>query len=448
MLTETQALELARRVVELTKTAGADEAEAIVSAEASGLTRFAGNRIHQNVAEDDAGVSVRAVVGKQQGVASTNRLDDEALGRAAEAAVRAARVSPEDPAFPGLPEPGAVVLMPRASNATLHFGPEARGDAAHLIIEQSASRGLVAAGTVRSAVHVTAIASSRGIAVAQTVTGCGATVLSSGTDGGSGWASFLHQDADMLDPISLGDDAATLAARSANPGDLEAGTYTVVLSPEAVATLVEMLGYAAFSARSVAEGRSFMSNAEGKRVMDERITIVDDALSAEAMGLTFDYEGFPKRRVTLVDAGRVGEAVYDSYWAAKAGHRNTGHALPAMNTFGPYPLNLEMAEGTSSLDELIAGVEHGVYVTRFHYVNIEDPVPVLLTGMTRDGTFLIENGRLTRALKNQRFTQSIVEAFATCGGVTRERRFVGTEEGAVLVPGLLLREFAFTGQTS
>jgi len=447
MLTETQALELARRVVELAKAAGADDAEAIVSAEASGLTRFAGNRIHQNVAEDNAGVNIRAVVGKRQGVASTNRISEDALATAAAAAVRAARVAPEDADFPGLSGAGTVVLLPRASHATLHFGPEARGDAAHLIIEQSAQRGLTAAGTVRSAVRATAVANSRGVAVAQTVTGCAATVLSSGEDGGSGWVSFLHQDSDMLDPTSLGDDAATLAERSANPGDLDPGTYPVVLAPEAVATLVEMLGYTSFSARAVTEGRSFMSAGMGEQVMSERITIYDDALSPDAVGLTFDYEGSPKHRVTLVDAGGVGEPVYDSYWAAKTGHRNTGHALPAMNTFGPYPLNLEMAPGTRTLDDLIAGVERGVFVTRFHYVNVEDPVPVLLTGMTRDGTFLIENGRLTRPLKNQRFTQSIVEAFSACEGVTSERQLVGTEEGAVLVPGLLLGAFAFTGQT-
>lgn len=447
MLTETQALELARRVVSLTTSAGAEQAEAIVSAESSGLTRFAGNRIHQNVAEDDARVNVRAVVGARQGVAATNRLDDASLAQAAAAAVRAARVSPDDDAFPGLPGAGAVVLLPRASHATLHFGPEARGDAARSIIGQSASRGLSAAGTVSASVAATAIANSHGVAVAQTVTACAATVLSSGEDGGTGWASFLHQDSDMLDPASLGDDAATLAQRSSNPGDLEPGSYSVVLAPEAVATLLDMLSYTSFSGRAVAENRSFMSAEQGTQVMSPLVTIADDALASEAMGLTFDYEGCPKRRVVLVENGRVGEAVYDSYWAAKAGHRNTGHALPAMNTFGPYPLNLEMAPGDASLDSLIAGVERGVYVTRFHYVNVEDPVPVLLTGMTRDGTFLIENGRLTRPLKNQRFTQSLVSAFATCTGVTSDRRFVGTEDGAALVPGVLLGEFAFTGQT-
>jgi PmbA protein len=203
-----------------------------------------------------------------------------------------------------------------------------------------------------------------------------------------------------------------------------------------------------FSAKAVSEERSFMSNRLGAKVMSELVTITDDALAPHAMGTTFDFEGQPRIRTTIVNEGVAVTPVTDSYWAAKLATRNTGHALPAPNSWGPMPMNLEMAPGDSSLSELIGSVTRGVYVTRFHYVNVEDPVPVTLTGMTRDGTFLIENGRLTHPLKNLRFTQSAVEALAHCEGVTRERQFIGTEESAVYVPGLLLAKFAFTGQTS
>ena len=164
--------------------------------------------------------------------------------------------------------------------------------------------------------------------------------------------------------------------------------------------------------------------------------------------MSFDYEGVGRRRTALIEGGVAREPVTDSYWAAVTRRPNTGHALPAPNQFGPLPLNLEMLPGDAALEGLIGRVERGVYVTRFHYVNVEDPVPVTLTGMTRDGTFLIENGALTRPLKNLRFTQSAIEALASCEGVTAERKFVGTEEGASLVPGLFCRTFAFTGQTA
>ena len=445
MLTPIQARELARRVVELTP---ADQAEALVTAETSALTRFANNRINQNVAEQNALISVRAVVGKRVGVASTNRLDDASLEAAAQAAVAAARVAPEDPSFPGLPAPAPVETPDRSCAATRAFDAESRARAVAAIVDQSVSRGLTAAGKVRAAEHTIAVANSLGVDVGMALSGAQATVLSMGADGGSGWASFLDADASNLAPDALGDIAADLAARSTYPGALEPGNYTVVLGPEAVADILDFLAYVGLSAKAVAEGRSFMSGHAGEKLMSELVSIADDALAPHAMGTTFDFEGQPKRRVPLVNRGVIGEAVTDSYWAAKLGRPNTGHALPAPNSYGPMPLNCEIAAGDATLDELIASVKNGVYVTRFHYVNVEDPISVLLTGMTRDGTFAIENGRLGRPLRNLRFTQSAVEALASCKGVTRERSFVGVEESAALAPALLLGTFAFTGQTT
>jgi PmbA protein len=180
--------------------------------------------------------------------------------------------------------------------------------------------------------------------------------------------------------------------------------------------------------------------------MSDAVGIFDDALAPWALGLTFDFEGMPKTRVALVDRGIAGHPCTDSYWAARTGTANTGHALPAPNSFGPIPIDLAMEPGDSTPDELIASVQRGVYVTRFHYVNIEDPVRATLTGMTRDGTFLIEDGKLTSPLRNLRFTQSAVEALSRVGGVSAERKMVG-EEGGAYAPYLLLERFAVTGQT-
>ena len=445
LLSVQEARELAKRVVALT---AADEAEVLVAAESSALTRFANNRINQNVAEHNAEVSIRAVLGKRIGVASTNRLDDESLRTAAEAAVRAAAISPQDPSFPGLPGPAPVADIHRAAETTRAFDAETRAEAVGAIVAQSTSRSLIAAGKVRAAEHTIAIANSLGVDVGQSLTGAQATVLSMGRDSGSGWASFLDTDSDLLDASELGAQAADIAQRSVNPGSLDAGDYAVVLAPEAVSDILDFLAYTGMSAKAFAEGRSFLSEKLGTKIVSELVSITDDALGTLAMGTVFDYEGQPRRRVRIVERGVAMEPVTDSYWAAKLSRPNTGHALPAPNEFGPMPMNLEMAAGDSSLEELIGSVTRGVYVTRFHYVNVEDPIAVTLTGMTRDGTFLIENGQLTRPLKNLRFTQSVIEALAHCEGVTRDRQFVGTEEGAVLAPGLLLRKFAFTGQTS
>jgi PmbA protein len=445
LMTPREAAELARATVAMT---AADEAEVLVGADLSALTRFANNRINQNVAEENVIVNVRAVLGKRVGVASTNRLDSASLQATCDAAVRAARVAPEDPSFPGLPGPAPVVDADRALQATREFDAEARASAVSAIVAESASRGLTVAGKVRSAEHTVAVANSLGVDVGASITGAQATVLSMGRATGSGWASFLGSDASKLDPAALGAEAAELALRSANPHSLDPGDYQVVLAPEAVADIMDFLAYVGFSAKAFAEDRSFMSGHLGDLVMSERVSIVDDALAGFAMGLTFDYEGQPKQRVAMIDRGYANSPVTDSYWAAKTGRANTGHALPAPNAFGPMALNVAMEPGEATMDELIGSVHRGVYVTRFHYVNVEDPISVLLTGMTRDGTFLIEDGSLTQPLKNLRFTQGAVEALASCKGATSARKFVGTEEGACYVPGVLLSKFSFTGQTS
>ncbi|TDB37729.1 MAG: TldD/PmbA family protein [Actinobacteria bacterium] len=444
-LSEDQVRALAARAVALTH---ADEAEAVVMANDAALTRFANNRIHQNVAEENTTVSVRAVLGTRTGVASTNRLDDDALAACCEAAVAAARVAPEDPAFPGLPAPAPIERIERVCASTQAFDAEARAHAAASIIEQSKVRGLSAAGTVARVDYAVGIANSRGIDAAMAVTDVKATVLSTGTDGGSGWASWLGCDASRFAPEALGDEAATLAQRSEVPGSLDPGAYAVVLAPEAVSDVLDFLGYLGFGAQAVDEKSSFIAGHEGERLLSELITLTDNALSAETVGLTFDFEGCPKRRTPLVEAGVVRGPVTDSYWAAKLGVPNSGHALPAPNPYGPLPMNLELAAGETRVDEMIASVERGLYITRFHYVNVEDPVRAVLTGMTRDGTFLIEGGRLTQPVKNVRFTQSAVDALANVEAVGDRRVLVGPEEGgANLTPTLLIGSWQVTGQT-
>jgi PmbA protein len=429
----THARALAREAVEQTTSAGATEAETVVTASSTALTRFANNRVHQNVASEDLTVSVRAVVGMRVGVASTNRTSPTGLAACCAAAVEAARRAPEDPRFPGLPAPLPAETPDRAVSSTRAMGPERRAEAAAAIIEASSAQGFRAAGQVAVADEAAAIA-------------CRATVLSMAPGGGSGWASFASRDASLLRPDELGTEAALLAGRSGSPVDLSPGTYPVVLGPEAVGDLVQFVGWDGCSAKAVEEGRSFMTGRVGERLMSASVTIVDDATSGDSAGLTFDWEGVPKSRVALIENGVVRGPVTDSYWAAMTGRPNTGHALPAPNPWGPIPTDLEMSAGTATVEDLVGAIARGVYVTRFHYVNVEDPTRVTLTGMTRDGAFLIESGRITHALRDLRFTQSVVEALSHVEDVSSERRLVG-EDAFVLAPYVRLAAFTFTGRT-
>ena len=444
MIDVTRARELAAAAVKGALAAGAEQSEALLVASDSALTRFAGNRIHQNVASEDTELQVRAVIGTKVGVASTNRTDEAGIVACCEAAVEAAHHAPADPSFPGLPGPRPVLEADRTSPATLAFGAEARAAAAAAMIEASSRDGGIAAGGVACHRDVTAIANSLGVDVAMPRTTVRATVLSTSAAGGTGWASFAGRDASALDAVALGERAADTARRSSNAIELPPGDYTVLLAPEAVAEIALFIGWYGCSAKSVEEGRSFMSGRIGERVTSPRVTIVDDALADDAVGLSFDYEGQPKQRVALIENGVAVGPVTDSYWAALTGRQNTGHALPAPNAQGPLPLDVKMAAGDAEVADMIASVERGIYVTRFHYVNIEDPTRVTLTGMTRDGTFLIEDGRLTTPVKDFRFTQPALEALDTTLAVSKHRELVG-EEGGALVPYLLLEKFAFTG---
>lgn len=444
-LSREQVASLAVRAVRVTP---ADAAEAVVTSGDTALTRFAGNRIHQNVAESDTQLTLRAVLGRRTGVATTNRLDDDGMSACAAAAVDAARRSPEDPSFPGLPGGEAHDPVVREHEAAANFDATRRTDAVIEIIEQSRSRGLSAAGTVSRNVFALAVANSLGVVRATESADVRATVLSMHEDGGSGWASWLGRDVSAFSPRAVGEQAAVTAEKSRNAIDLEPGEYTVVLAPEAVADLLDFMGFLGFGAKPFAEGSSFLVERVGATIVDKRISISDDALSADAIGLPFDFEGVPRKRVALIDSGVAREPVTDSYYSAKLGLPNTGHALLAPNSYGPLPLNLSMAVGDMSDSEMIAGVKRGVYVTRFHYVNVEDPMKLVLTGMTRDGTFMIENGALGRPVKNQRFTQDVLEALSNLGGVGSEAVLVGPGAGgSTLVPALLLERWNFTGQT-
>jgi predicted Zn-dependent protease len=426
--------------------AGATDAEALVVAGHEELTRFANSEIHQNVAEATALVNLRVVLGRKVGVASGNNLDPDALRRLAESAVTIARLGPEREEPVHLPAPAPTPMVAgTTAEATAQATPEERADAARAIIAAADELGVTASGSYRTTTEVLAVVSSPGISVAERRTMGHAITVMMGPDGGAGYAESAGVDHTTIDAAAIGREAAAKARATANAVALEPGDYPVVLEEYAVVDLLDMLGYLGFSALAVQEERSFVE--PGKRIGSQLVTIVDDATDPAGTPSSFDYEGVAKQRVVLVEEGVCRDVVYDADTAARAGRTSTGHGLPAPNTYGPFPLNMLMSPGTATRDDLVGGLERGLLVTRFHYTNPVHPKLAIVTGMTRDGLFLVEDGRVTAPVRNLRFTQSYLDAVAGVTAVGAQRRLLRGFLGSMLVPSVRIESFGFTGAT-
>lgn len=448
ILTPEDRLALAQAAVRAAEAAGATEAEALVSADNSALTRFANSEIHQNVAETNVRLSLRFVRGKRVAVLATGRTDADGLRALVEDAGRIAALVEESADWTGLPEPAPVNLVAGAWSAgTADASPELRASAVRDVIAAADAAGVMAFGSFSTGVETIAIANSKGIGVAEARTASQLLAVTMGDDDGTGYAEVASVDASTIDGGAIGREAAEKARRSARPVSLEPGDYPVVLEEYAVVDILDYLGYLGFSALAVEEDRSFFE--PGKRVGSDLVTIRDDARDTAGSPSSFDYEGVPTAPVTLIDRGVCGSVVHDSATAARAGVRNTGHALPAPNTFGPFPLHSQMAAGTTPRAELIRGLTRGLLVTRFHYTNAVHAKLAVLTGMTRDGTFLVENGEIVGPVRNLRFTQSYLDALAAVEAVSSERKLLrsGFGFGSVLVPALRIGSWRFTGKT-
>jgi len=439
-------LTIAERAVSLATAAGATEAEALVSADAAQLTRFANSEIHQNVAETNQGLNLRVAIGRRVGVASSNRLDDDGLRRLAETAVAIARNSAELEDWGGLPEPTPITEQPAGwSDATAGATPEGRAAGVRAVIAAADAVGVRAFGSFSTSAEHLAVANSRGIRAAQRRTAAQLLTVMMAPDGGSGYAEQAAVDVGTVDAEVVGREAASKARATENPVAVEPGDWSVVLEEYAVVDLLSMLAFMGFSALAVQEERSFAE--PGKVVGSELVTIVDDATEPGAMPMAFDYEGVAKQRVVLVERGVCRDVVWDAQTAARGGRRSTGHGLPAPNAYGPFPLNMVMSPGTTDRAGLVGEMERGLLVTRFHYTNPVHPKLAIVTGMTRDGTFLVEGGRIVGPVRNLRFTQSYLDALAGTVAVGRERRTLRGDFGGVLVPPVRIDGWTFTGTT-
>lgn len=444
------ALVLAEEVLDRALRIGATEAEVLVMAGDAALTRFANSEIHQNVDERSLTVSLRHVVGRRIAVVSTGKVDSDGLRSLVHRAAAIARSCEELEDWAGLPAPpdGSTRALGTSSGwagGTAEATPEFRAEGVRAVIAAADDVGVMAYGSFSTEAESIAVANSAGIRAAERRTSSQLLTVHMSPDGGTGYAEVVSMDATTIDAAAIGREAATKARAGDRAVTVEPGDYPVVLEEYAVVDITDMLGYLGFSALAVQEERSFVE--PGRRIGSDLVTIIDNGADPNGLPASFDYEGVAKETVPLVEAGVCREVVFDSQTAARAGRTSTGHGLPAPNPWGPFPLHAVMSPGTTSREELIGGLDRGLLVTRFHYTNVVHPKLAIITGMTRDGTFLVEGGKIVGPVKNLRFTQSYLDALAGVGAVSSSRKAIKGFLGAAVVPALRIDAWTFTGVT-
>jgi PmbA protein len=433
---------LAERVLRLSE---ADETEVHIDFEVDALTRFANNTIHQNVAEQTMSVSVRTVFDGRTARATTNKTDDDSLRRVVAASAALARSQPKNPDLLPMPGPQKYAKVERYFPATAGATPQDRAVAVARVTELAEQNRQTAAGIFSTGASVTAMVNSKGLFASylQTRAEFSVTILEQDS---SGWAKASAPDGSQIDTEALAERASQKAAASRHPKEVEPGRWTVILEPAAVLDLVGFLFYD-FAGTAVLDQRSCFNNRMGKQVMGENVTIHDDVTHALQLGPAFDGEGLPRQKVLLVDRGVPRNLVYARSTAKKMKAKPTGHGLPLPNQDGEAPFNLVFAGGNTPLDTMIATTDRGVLLTRLWYIREVDPYEKVLTGMTRDGSFLVENGKISSGIRNFRFNQNILEMLSNVGQMSPAVRAAGEESFDMVVPAMKVRDFHFTEVT-
>ena len=428
-----------------TQSSVVDECEAFLSTNQLSLTRFANNTIHQNVSHSDAQLFIRSVIGNRQGRSTTNNLSLSGIIKCRESARQNACLMPEDPDFLGLPEPSASSKVSAYDESTAFSDPETRANIVNQITTNSERNKLVSAGFCRTGINERAVMTSKGI-WAHHVGSIAGLLITSMTNSSAGWAKGSSWRISDLKIDELINQAADKAISGQGPITCQPGEYTVILSNYAVDDVISALNFYGMGAQMVQDGRSWMNGLQGQQAMSPMISIWDDGHDLNGCPAPFDCEGIPRKRVDVVANGIIGDPVYNSYTAGKEGRLSTGHQISPGG--GPSAHNLFMSPGNKSEKELIESTDYGIYVTRFFYTRLVHSTGCTMTGMTRDGTFLIEKGKITHPIKDLRFTQSYVDALKNVEMVGSENTLhINEGSSSTNVPSLKVAKFNFTGVT-
>ena len=463
MLTKEQAGSIFDRV---RKFSSADEVEVLFSGGRFALTRFANNTIHQNVAEENHLISVRSIFSGRTARAVTNKFDEDSLRQVVVASETLSKVQHPDPdllPMANAPEPagvghGGTPLVPsRYSKETAEITPEVRAEGVGKIVGVADRHSLTAAGVYSSGETFEGIFNSRGLSEWHTQTSAEVSITMLAADS-SGWHKANSPDVSKVDPLMLAEVAAKKAADSAQPRDIPAGKYTVILEPAAVLDIVGFMFWD-YSGMAILDQRSFLTGRIGQKLFGENITIWDDVAHPLQSGSAFDGEGVRRRRIELVENGVVRRVVYARATAERMKRSEdkdkvgpieaTGHGFPLPNEMGEMPLNIVFApvDNPQTVEQMIASTERGILVTRLWYIREVEPFEKMLTGMTRDGTFLVENGRVQAGVRNFRFNESLNHMLSNVEAMSQPVRSCGEESFDMVVPAMKVRDFNFTEVT-
>ena len=423
----------------------AEETEVMVTSSSFALTRFANNSVHQNVSEETTTLSVRVVTEGRMARASTNKFDEESIRQTCEGVLTLARLQPSDPHLLPMPGPQTYRAVDRCFSETAELSPATRAETVASVIKRAERNRLTAAGIFSSGTSAHGIFNSRGLSAfhEETLAEFSVTMLARE---GSGWAKKTSPFWPELEPEELAERAAQKALHSKKPQEIAPGKYTVILEPAAV---LDLLGFLVldFSGLAVHEQRSCLTGRVGEKVFGDNINLRDDVFHPSQTGAPFDGEGIPRQRVCILDRGVVKNLVFARQTAHEMGTQPTGHGFPLPNEYGEAPLNIVVDGGRATLEDMVKSTPQGLLVTRFWYIREVDPYQKILTGMTRDGTFWIEDGKVRRAVKNLRFNQSIVEMLRQVEMLGQPQRTAGEESFEMVVPPMKIREFNFSSLT-
>ncbi len=423
------------------ESSAADQTELVCESEEFYLTRFAENLIHQNMGRSDSTIWCRAIFGKRIGVARSNDPGRESVSQLIKVASDIALNQNEDPKFETLVGSPDSVSSIGFYSKTGEFPAVRRADAVADIVGRAKSSNLTCAGTYQTSATSLAVVNSLGTEKFARNTEYRFTLTAAAPNGKSGWAQAAGRDVDRFDFRSVSQRALDKAAFEGDPVKLESGQYTVILEPDAVANFLLFLAFLGFGGKTLHQHRSFMSGRIGEKIMGDNITISEDPFHPAIVYMPFDYEGVAKRKIGIIENGVAKAGVYNSYYAQLAGTESTGHALPPDNSYGPYPKAMVLGAGDKSVDEMISSTQSGIYITRFWYLNFLNPMETLVTGYTRDGTFLIENGRITKPVVDMRIQQSMLEAFSNAEMISSEQRLIPQYGALMLIPFMKINNF-------
>jgi len=451
-------LDISEKTVKIALKEGASQTQAASFLLDNALTRFANSQVHQNVASKTGGIMIKVVMNRKIGTLRVNTLEERQIEDTVKKAIKIAKVTPPNKDFKSLPEPQKWTPIEEAFDSkTALCTPDYRAEKVKELIETAHSKSKIVkavAGSFSTGSASFAISNSLGVSAwAQMSLASINTTVISEVEGSEGFGSAEQYSRFVkdIDHIRVAIEAAEKSVKSVKPLRISPSDYEVVLSPRAVATLLSFLGYIGFSATIYQDGQSFVKYHLGEQVFDEKLSVKDDARDPLTLyAVPVDGEGVPKKAVQLIDKGKVSEEsiCYDSFTAGKEkDKKSTGHSMPPVTPFypspRPFPINVIASPGDASVEEMVADTKHGIFVTRFHYTNVVEPTKAILTGLTRDGTFLIENGEISKPIMNLRFTDSMLSALKDILMIGKKLERIDD----TTTPAIKLRKLRFTGTT-